>query len=73
MGFSFNPFSKSEKTTQELEEENERLRVRNENEELKLSIREKEAMQRKLNENGLSVKKDFGGNLRKAWAWFKTH
>ena len=64
MGFGF--FNKETPSISELQEENEKK-------DLELSIAQKQAMMLKLNQAGLSVKKDFGGNLKAAWQWFRTH
>ena len=54
-----------QKTLEEAQQENERLDV-------ELSIAQKRAMLAKLKANGLTTR-DFGGSLKKAWQWFKTH
>jgi hypothetical protein len=63
------PFNRKQKTTGELEEENERLTKEAENEELRLTIAQKQALYRKLDNAGLTVRKDFGGSLARAWRW----
>lgn len=66
-GFGY-PFSKR-KTTEQLMEEQEHLKAVAENEELQLSIAEKQALRGKLEVAGLTVRKDFGGSVKKAWQW----
>lgn len=63
------PFMKKQKTIEELETDNERLKTEAENEELKLSIAQKQALYKKLDNAGLTVRKDFGGSLTRAWRW----
>ncbi len=54
------------KSIEERQEENERL-------DIELSIEQKRALMRKLKADGLSVNKTFGGSMRAAWLWFKSH
>lgn len=61
------------KSTEQLIEDNERLKTEAENEELQLTIAQKQALRKKLEDAGLTLKKDFGGSVRRAWVWFKTH
>jgi hypothetical protein len=68
MTFEF-PFTKKKLTAEEIEEQNELLTRQNENEELQLSIAQKQALRTKLESSGLTVKKDFGGSLKRAWVW----
>jgi hypothetical protein len=63
------PFTKKLRTTEELIEDNERLKTEAENEELRLSIAQKQALYKKLENAGLTVKKDFNGSLKRAWQW----
>lgn len=63
------PFNRKQKTSSELEEENERLTKEAENEELRLTIAQKQALYKKLDNAGLTVRKDFGGSLTRAWRW----
>ncbi len=60
------PFWKSQRPLDELQEEDERKSV-------ELSIAQKTALMRRLKQDGLSVKKSFGGSLIAAWKWFKSH
>ncbi len=57
------PFTRKRKTDEQLMEDNERLRTEAENEELQLTIAQKKALRKKLEESGLTVRKDFGGYL----------
>ena len=59
-------FLRPKKTSEELEEENARL-------EQEISVRQKREILSKLKGNGLSLQKDFSGNLKAAWNWLKTH
>lgn len=68
----FELFGKS-KSLEELQEENERLVMENQNAELKLTVAQKQAMYKKLDDAGLTVRKDFGGSMKRAWQWFRTH
>lgn len=63
------PFKWKQKSLEQLQEENERLSKEAENEELQLSIAQRQALRKKLSDSGLSVKKDFGGSVKRAWAW----
>ncbi len=63
------PFMQKKKSLEELEEENEVLTREAENEELRLSIAQKQALYKKLDDSGLTVRKDFGGSMKRAWAW----
>lgn len=63
------PFTKKQKSISDLEEDNERLTKEAENEELRLSIAQKQALYRKLDNAGLTVRKDFGGSVARAWRW----
>jgi uncharacterized protein (DUF4415 family) len=54
------------KTPDELEEENAQL-------EREISVKQKRAVLEKLKGNGMSLQKDFNGNLRAAWNWVRTH
>ena len=67
------PFMKKQKTPEELEAEGEILRRQAENEELKLTIAQKQALYKRLDDAGLTVRKDFGGSLKRAFKWFQTH
>lgn len=67
------PFMQKRKTATEVEEENELLHREAENEDLKLTIAQKQAMRKKLEDAGLTLKRDFGGSLKRAWVWFQTH
>ena len=62
-------FKKKEKGLGEIEEDNEFLVKKAENEDLQLSIAQKQALRKKLEQSGLTVKKDFGGSVKRAWAW----
>ena len=63
------PFMKKQKTDEEVQVYTERLKIDNENEELQLSIAQKQALRRKLEVAGLTLKKDFNGSLKRAWTW----
>ena len=63
------PFMQKRKTQEQIMEENERLKSEAENEELRLSIAQKQALYKKLDDAGLTVRKDFGGSLKRAWNW----
>jgi len=63
------PFMKKQKTTEQLLEDNERLKTEAENEELQLTIAQKQALRRKLEDAGLTVRNDFGGSVKRAWKW----
>ena len=65
MSFLFN----KKKTAEEIQEENDRLEQQEKQEELELSIAQKQALRKRLQDSGLTVKKDFGGSLKKAWTW----
>lgn len=65
------PFMHKHKTEADFDAENELLLKQSENEELQLSIAQKQALRKKLEQSGLTVKKDFGGSLKRAWAWAK--
>ena len=54
------------KTPEELEEENAQL-------EREISVKQKREILKKLQGNGLSLQKDFNGNLKAAWNWVRTH
>ena len=61
-----NPFNQPDKSLVELQEEDERL-------DAELSVLQKRELRNKLKANGLSLKHDFGGSLKRGWTWFKTH
>lgn len=63
-----NPFRKDDepKTAAEFQEKSEQL-------DAELTYLQKKQMYEKLKQNGLSVKGNFGGSLKKAWQWFITH
>lgn len=63
------PFMKKQRTIEDLQTDNERLKTEAENEELRLSIAQKQALYKKLDNAGLTVRKDFGGSLKRAWRW----
>lgn len=64
------PFiTQKKKTAEEIEQENEVLMKQNEQEQLQLSIAQQRAMRQKLEAQGLSLKKDFGGSLKRAWVY----
>ncbi len=63
------PFMQKKKDLAELEQENEILAKQAENEELRLTIAQKQALYKKLDDAGLTVSKDFGGSLKRAWVW----
>ena len=63
------PFIQKKKSVSDLEEENELLTKQAENEELRLSIAQKQSLYKKLDDAGLTVRKDFGGSLKRAWTW----
>ena len=63
------PFTRKKRTLEEIQTDNERLSQESENEELQLSIAQKQALRRKLEQSGLTVNKDFGGSLTRAWRW----
>lgn len=65
------PFTRKQKSMEVLQEDNERLAKEAENEELQLTIAQKQALRKKLEESGLTVKKDFGGSVKRAWLWAK--
>ena len=67
-GFQF-PFLEKQKSPERIAEENERLKSEAENEDLKLTIAQKQALRQKLEIAGLTVRKDFNGSLKRAWAW----
>jgi len=62
-------FLRKKRTNEQIMEDSERLKVEAENEDLQLSIAQKQALRRKLEVSGLTVKKDFGGSVKRAWAW----
>ena len=68
--FTF-PFTRKRRTNEELLADNERLKTEAENEELQLTIAQKQALHKKLDESGLTVKRDFGGSVSRAWKWAK--
>lgn len=63
------PFMRKQKSIEQLQEENERLSQESQNEDLQLTIAQKQALRRKLEENGMTLKRDFSGSLRRAWKW----
>jgi len=63
------PFTQKKVTPEQLEEDNQLLTRQAENEDLQLSIAQKQALRRKLEDAGLTVRKDFNGSLKRAWAW----
>lgn len=63
------PFTRQKKSQSQLEEENELLTRQAENEELQLTIAQRQALRKKLEDSGLTVRKDFGGSLKRAWTW----
>jgi len=60
---------RKKRTNEQIMEDNERLKTEAENEDLQLTIAEKQALRRKLEVSGLTVKRDFGGSVRRAWKW----
>ena len=67
-GFGF-PFSGKRKTSEELLEENERLKTQAENEDLQSKIALNQAERKRLENAGLTVRKDFGGSIKRAINW----
>ena len=63
------PFLDKRRTHEQVMEENERLKSEAENEDLQLTIAQRQALRRKLEDSGLTVRKDFGGSVKRAWAW----
>jgi len=63
------PFLEKRKTHEQVMEDNERLKSEAESEDLRLSIAQKQALRKKLEDSGLTVRKDFGGSVKRAWAW----
>jgi len=63
------PFTQKRVTPEQLEEDNQLLTRQAENEDLQLSIAQKQALRRKLEDAGLTVRKDFNGSLKRAWVW----
>ena len=68
MPLDFGFFGKK-RTNEQIMEDSERLKTEAENEDLQLSIAQKQALRRKLEISGLTVKRDFGGSVKRAWAW----
>lgn len=66
--FSF-PFMNKKKSVEELSEENEILRLERENAELRLSKAQKDALYKELDDAGMTIRKDFGGSIKRAWTW----
>lgn len=67
------PFMRRQRTMEQLQEDNERLHSEAENEDLQLNIAQKQALRKKLQDSGLTLKRDFGGSVKRAWKWFLTH
>ena len=63
------PFLEKRRTHEQVMEENERLKSEAENEDLQLTIAQRQALRKKLEDSGLTVRKDFGGSVKRAWAW----
>jgi len=63
------PFLEKRKAHEQVMEDNERLKSEAENEDLRLTIAQKQALRKKLEDSGLTVRKDFGGSVKRAWAW----
>lgn len=63
------PFLEKRKTTEQLVEEQERLKLVAENEELQSKITLNQAERKRLEDAGLTVRKDFGGSVRRALGW----
>ena len=63
------PFTRKKPTLNQLEEQNELLQKEAEAEEFQLDIAQKQALRKKLEDAGLTVNKDFGGSLKRAWRW----
>jgi C4-type Zn-finger protein len=68
MTLDFGFFGKK-KTVEEEQEENERLRVQADNEDLRRKIALSQADRVRLREAGLTIEKDFGGSIARAWRW----
>ncbi len=67
------PWQTRKLTIDEAQEENERLKMQAQNEELQLSIAQKQSLRARLAQEGFTVNKTFGGSLKAAWTWFRSH
>ena len=63
------PFLEKRKTHEQVMEDTEHLKLVAENEDLRLTIAQRQALRKKLEDSGLTVRKDFGGSVKRAWAW----
>jgi hypothetical protein len=63
------PFMKKQKSMDELQDDNERLKIEVENADLRLSKAQKDALYKQMDDAGLTLRKDFGGSLKRAWQW----
>lgn len=70
MPLDFGFFGKK-KTLEQIQEDNERLSREVENEDLQSKIALSQAERKKLEDAGLTVRKDFGGSVKRALAWLK--
>lgn len=68
MALDFGIFGKK-KTLEQIQEENERLSRQVENEELQSKIALNQAERKRLENAGLTVRKDFGGSVARALKW----